>query len=176
MFFAPVKSRQGTKIWNMSVSKTTDYIQIKIKMSNSSQEPPASSKTWMFLATSKSREGTKIWDLGVSKTSDHIQIEIKMLNPSEKPPVSSKAPNQHLKDMVILCTLKFKIESWNFEHRYIKNQWLYPNQDQDAKPQSGTSRVLQRPKWGLKGHGCSLQVREPKFGPWVYQRPVTISK
>ena len=44
MFFAPVKSRQGTKIWNMSVSKTTDYIQIKIKMSNSSQEPPASSK------------------------------------------------------------------------------------------------------------------------------------
>ena len=25
MFFAPVKSRQGTKIWNMSVSKTTDY-------------------------------------------------------------------------------------------------------------------------------------------------------
>ena len=34
MFFAPVKSRQGTKIWNMSVSKTTDCIQIKIKMSN----------------------------------------------------------------------------------------------------------------------------------------------
>ena len=30
-----------------------DYIQIKIKMSNSSQEPPASSKTWMFLANFK---------------------------------------------------------------------------------------------------------------------------
>ena len=44
MFFAPVKSRQGTKIWNMSVSKTIDYIQIKIKMSKSSQEPPESYK------------------------------------------------------------------------------------------------------------------------------------
>ena len=65
-----------------------DYIQIKIKMSNSSQEPPASSKTWMFLATSKSREGTKIWDLGVSKTSDHIQIKIMIPNYSQVHPGS----------------------------------------------------------------------------------------
>ena len=34
-----------------------DYIQIKIKMSNSSQEPPASSKTWMFLANFKIKRG-----------------------------------------------------------------------------------------------------------------------
>ena len=64
--------------------------------------------------------------------------------------------------------------------KYIKDQWPYPNQYQDAKPQSGTSSVLQSPKWGLKGHGCSLhlqnQDREPKFGSWVYQRPLTISK
>ena len=33
-----------TNIWNMGVSKTSDYIQIKIKMPNSSKEPPASSK------------------------------------------------------------------------------------------------------------------------------------
>merc|ERR1711954_554526 len=50
----------------------------------------------------------------------------------------------------------------------------------DAKTQSGNSSILQSPKLGLKGHGCSLhlhnQEREPKFGIWVYQRPVTISK
>ena len=56
----------------------------------------------------------------------------------------------------------------------------YPNHDQDAKLQSGTSSILQSPKWGLKGHLCSLhlqnQDREPKFRAWVYQRPVTISE
>merc|ERR1712081_94219 len=63
---------------------------------------------------------------------------------------------------------------------FDKDQCLYPSQDQDAKPQSGTSSILQSPKSGLKGHGCSLhlqiQDREPKFGSWVYQRQVTISK
>ena len=85
-----------------------------------------------------------------------------------------------LKDMGVLCTFKIKIESQNLEYGYTKDQWPYPNQYQDAKPQSGTSSVLQSPKSGLKGHGCSLhlqnQDREPKFGTWVYQRPVTISK
>merc|ERR1712081_144927 len=55
-----------------------------------------------------------------------------------------------------------------------------PNQYQDAKPQSGTSSILQSPKSGFEGHGYSFnlqnQDREPKFGLWVYQRPVTISK
>merc|ERR1712081_101066 len=52
----------------------------------------------------------------------------------------------------------------------------YSNQYQDAKPQSGTPRVLQSHKSGLKGHECSLhlqnQDRDPKFITWVYQRPV----
>ena len=135
--------------------------------------------------------------------------------------------------MDVLYTFKIKIKSQNSDHGYIKDQWPYPNQDQDAKPQSetsspqespkswfkghgcslhlqiqarelkfrkwtyqrqwpclnqyqdakpqsGTSSVLQSPHWGLKGHGGSLhlqnQDREPKFGSWVYQRPVTISK
>ena len=109
---------------------------------------------------------------------------------NQRPVIKSKAkagtssvlqsPNQDLKYMGVLCTLKIKIESQNLNHGYIKDQWPYPNQDQDAKPQSGTSSVLQSPKWGLKGHGCSLQLqnqyREPKFGPWVCQRPETISK
>ena len=44
MFFAPSKSRERTKIWNIGVSKTRDHIQIKIRMLNPSQNPPASSK------------------------------------------------------------------------------------------------------------------------------------
>ena len=44
MFFAPSKSRQRAKVQNMGVAKTNDQIQIKIKMPNPSQEPPASSK------------------------------------------------------------------------------------------------------------------------------------
>ena len=105
-----------------------------------------------------------------------------MPNPSQDPPASSKAPKQDFKDMDVLCTLKIKIEGQNSNHGCIKDLWLYPyqNQDQDAKLQSGTSSDLQSPKWRLKGHGCSLllqnQDREPKFGSWLYQRPVTIAK
>ena len=72
--------------------------------------------------------------MGVSKTSSHIQMKIKMQNPSQEPPVFSKAPNENLKEMDVLCTFKIKIESQNLDHGYIKDQWSYPNQDQDAKP------------------------------------------
>ena len=107
------------------------------------------------------------------------QIKIKMPNSNQEPPASFKASNEFSKDMDVLCTFKIKIESKNLDHGYIKDKWPYPNQDQDSKPQSGTSNVLQSPKWGLKGHGCSLhlqnQDREPKLGSWIYQRPVIIS-
>ena len=66
------------------------------------------------------------------------------------------------------------------EHGYIKNQWQYPNQDQEAKPPSRTSSNIKSPKSRPKGHGCSLHLQnqdiEPNFLTWVYQRPVTISK
>merc|ERR1711954_315143 len=82
--------------------------------------------------------------------------------------------------MEVLCTFKIKIESKNLEQWCIKDQCPYSNHYQDAKVQSETSSVLQSPKSGLKGYGCSLhlqnQDREPKFGIWVYQRPVTLSK
>ena len=118
--------------------------------------------------------------MGVSKTNDHNPIKIKIPNPSQEPPVSSTLQNQDIKDTESLCTFKIKIRSQNVKQRCINDNWPYPSQDQDAKPQSGASSVLQSPKWGLKGHGCSLhlqnQDREPKFGSWVYQRPVTTSK
>ena len=103
-----------------------------------------------------------------------------MPNPNQEPPDPTKAPNQDFKDMDVLCTFKIKIGSQDLEHGSNRNQWPYSNQDQDTKPQSRTSSILQSPKSRLKGHGCSLylqnQGREPKFGSWVYQRPVTISK
>ena len=117
--------------------------------------------------------------MGVSKTSDHMQIKIKMLNSSQEPPASSKGPNLDLQDMDVLFPFRM-IESQNWEHACIKDQWPYPNLDQDAKLQSGTSCILQCPKSGLKGHWCSLhlqnQDREPKFRSWLYQKSVTISK
>ena len=112
------------------------------------------------------------------QSSDCIQILIKMPNPSQEPPASSKAPNKDLKDIEVLFTFKTKIENTNSEYRCIKDQWPYANQDKDAKPQSGTSSPHQSPRSGLQGHGCFLhlqnQDREPKFGTWFYQRPVTL--
>ena len=73
-----------------------------------------------------------------------------MQNSSQEPLVSSEAPNDVLKDMDVLCTFKIKIESQNLDQEYIKDQWPYLNQNQDAKSQWGTSNILQSPKWGLK--------------------------
>ena len=115
-----------------------------------------------------------------TKTSDHIQINIRVQNPSQEPSTSSKASNEDLKDMDVLCAFKIKIESQNWDHGYIKDQWQYPNQYHDAKPQSGASSILQSPKWWLKEHVCSLHLqnkdREPKLGTLMYQRLVIISE
>ena len=86
-------------------------------MSNSSQEPAASSKApnedlkdMDNLCTFKIKIQSQNSDHGCMKTSDHIQIRIKMPNSSQEPPASSKAPNQYLKDMDVLCTLRIMIE------------------------------------------------------------------
>ena len=134
----------------------------------------------MFFAPSKSRKRAEIQIMGISKTSDHIQIMIKMSKASQEPPATSKALNQDFKDMNVLCTSKIKIKSRKSDHGWIIDQGPYPNHDQDPKPQSGTSSILQSPKSGPKGHRCSLhlqnQDRETKFGMRLYQRAVTISK
>ena len=99
--------------------------------------------------------------MGVSKTSDNMQMKINIPNSSQAPPASSKAPNMDLKDMDVLCTLKIKIESRNSEHGYIKDPWPYPNQDQDANSQSGTSSVLQSHNQGFKDMDvlCSFKIK-----------------
>ena len=44
MFFAPLKTRKRAKIWIIDVSKTSDHIQVKIKIPHPSQEPIAPTK------------------------------------------------------------------------------------------------------------------------------------
>ena len=141
----------------MGVPKTRDHIQIKIKMPNPNQDPPASSKTrnqdlkdMYVLCTFESRLRAKIWNICISKTSDYIQIKIKIPNPSQEPPASSKAQNQDLQDMDVLCTFKIKIERQNLEHGFIKDQGPYLNQDQDAKAHPGTSSIFLSTKSELK--------------------------
>ena len=162
----------------MDVSKTGDHIQMRIKMLNPCQYPPASSKSsnqdlkdMDFLGTFKIKMDSLHSEHGRMKTSDHIQIKIKMQNPRQEPPASCKAS---------MRTYRTQIESQNSDHWCIKDQWPYYNQYQDAKSQSGTSSVLQSPKSGLKGHGCSLHLQNQnrilKFGTRVYQRPVPMSK
>ena len=156
-------------------------------MPNPSQEPSAFSrapnldlKDIDVLCTLKIKIKTQNLKHGVQMTSDHIQIKVKMPNPSQHSPASSKAPNLDLKDIDVLCSFEIKVESGNSEHWCFKAHWPYLNQDQDSKPHSGTSSLLQSPKGQLKGHECSLhhqnQDRKPKFGSLVYQRPNTLSK
>ena len=64
---------------------------------------------------------SKIWNKAESKTIDSLQVNMKMPNPSQEPPESSKAPNEDLKDMVVLCTFKIKIESNNSDHGSTKD-------------------------------------------------------
>ena len=76
----------------------------------------------MFFALSKSRKRARIRDMGLSNTSDHIQIKIKTPNFSQEPAESSKGPNQHLKDMDALCTIKFNLDSQYLNHCCINDQ------------------------------------------------------
>ena len=99
----------------------------------SSKAPNQGLKDMDVLCTLKIKMESQNSDHGFIKVRDHIQIKIKMPNPSQEPPLSPKAPNEGLKDMDVLCTLKIKIESPNLDQGYIKAHWPYPNQEKDAK-------------------------------------------
>ena len=86
------------------------------------------------------------------------QKKIKMPNPSQEHPASSKAYNHDLKYMDNLCTFKTEIERQHLKHWCVKDQWGYPNQDQDDQPWSGASIVLKSSKSGLPVLGCSLHL------------------
>ena len=82
--------------------------------------------------------------MGVPKTSEHIPIQMKKLNFSQEPPSSSKAPNQDLKDMDVLCTIKIKWRAniWNIGvsktigHIQIKIKVQNPSQESPASSEA----------------------------------------
>ena len=97
----------------MGISKTIDYIKIKIKMPNPKQGPPVASKApnedlkdMDNICTFKNKIESQIKIMVVSKTRDHIQSKIRMPNPSQEPSVSSKTPNEDLKDMIFFASSK----------------------------------------------------------------------
>ena len=101
----------------MGVQNTSDHIQIKIEMPNSSQEPPASSKApkeelkdMDDLCTLKIKIDNQNWELGCIKDRPYPYLNQYKKNTKETP-VSSKAPNQDKKDMDVLNLQRAAI--WN---------------------------------------------------------------
>ena len=165
----------------MGLLKTNDHIHVKIKMPDPILESPKSGfKGHWCSCTFKTRIDPKLgtWvyqrPITIFISRSRYQTPVKNI---QHPAL--RALNQDFKDMNVLCTFKITMESQNSEHGCIKDQKPYECQDQDAKPQSGTSSILQSPNEDLKKHWCSLhlqnQDRESKFWRWVYRRPVTIS-
>ena len=145
----------------MAVSKKIDHININIKNTNPSQEPPASPKApkdklkdMNFLCTFKIKTAN-IWIMGyvtISKLRSRCQTPIRNLKNSPKPISGLKGQR---------CSLHLQNqETWpNFLNLCIIDQWPYPNQDQDSNRESGSSSVLQSPKWRFNGHECSLHFQ-----------------
>ena len=111
-------------------------------MPNWNQEPPVSSKAPNkdledidVLLTLKINIESKNLEHGFIKDQWPYPNKLKLPSPSQEPQASSKAPTQDLTDMDVLCTFKIKIESQKSEYGCTKDQWPYPNQYQDAKPQ-----------------------------------------
>ena len=93
--------------------------------------------------------------MGVSKTSDYIQIKIKIQTPSYESSESSQSQNQDFKDIDVLCTFKIKIKSQNLDHGWIKDQWPYLNQDEDAN--------LKQTKYLIKAELFWANLRQTKY-------------
>ena len=106
-----------SKILNECVSKSSDHIQIKIKITNSSQEPPPSYKTQNqeikdmdVLCTLNINWESQTSGYGYMKDQGPYPSQDQDTKPIQEPPASSKAPNEDLKDMDVLCTFKIKLE------------------------------------------------------------------
>ena len=114
----------------MVASNNSGNIQIKIKMPNLSQSSPASSKAQNedlkdmdVLCTFKIKIGSKKLENGCTKNQYHIQIFIKLPKPSKEPQAPYIVPNEDLKNMDALCTVKFNLDSQYSNHFYINDQW-----------------------------------------------------
>ena len=84
-------------------------------------------------------------------------IKIKMPNPSQEPPASPKDPNEDLKDIDVLCTLKIRIESQNLDHMCVKDSDPIQNKINMPNPSQEPLASSKAPNQDLR-HGCSLRL------------------
>jgi len=62
------------------------------------------------------------WEYGYIKVQLQYPNPDQATNPSQEPPASSKAPNQDLKDVVVLCIFKIKTKGQNLGYGCIEDQ------------------------------------------------------
>ena len=105
MIIAHSKSRQRAKIWSRGEPKTSDHIQINIRIQNSSQEPPASSKAQNrdlknmdVLCTFKIKIESQNSEYGTPlKTFSNLRLIIAKLSLQQFAITSSSRGCQHLR-------------------------------------------------------------------------------
>ena len=147
MFFAPSKLRKRAKIWIwVYLPKSSDHINIKIKMPNPSQEPPASSKApnrdlkdMDVLRTFKINLDCLNLDQRHIKKSDNIPKKIKISNIRQEIPESIKSPFK------IKGHLFFTPSNPMSAYKNWSIDLPYSNLDQYAKLRSETLSILQSP-------------------------------
>ena len=180
MFFLPSKSRKRDKILRMG------FIKDQLPYPNQDQHPKPQSDTSSILQSftsglkghersqhlqNKDREPKFVtWvyqrPVTISKSRSRCQTPVRHLQHPLQPKI--RTPSTWM--IFIPSKSRKKVKIWSMGS--IKHQWPYPNQDQNYKPQSGTSSIPQISKSGLKGYGCShcLQNkdREPELQILMY--------
>ena len=102
----------------MDEPKTSEHVQINIRMQTPCQEHPSSSKApnhdlkdMDVLCTLKIKMESQKLEHGCITYQRQYPIQDQEAKPqSQDPPASSKDANQNLKNMDVLCTLKIKME------------------------------------------------------------------
>ena len=141
---------------------------MSIKMPNPSQDPPASSKApngdfkdMDDLCTFKIKIESQNSEYGCTKDQWPYPNLYQDDNPQSGTSSILKSPKSGLEG------LRCSLHPWNQDryqnsgYRCINDQWTYPDQDQDANPQSGTSSILQNPNEDLKDMDvlCTFKIK-----------------
>ena len=151
----------------MGVSKTSDHIQIKIKMPNPSQEPQASSKAPN--EDLKDMDGLCTSKINIeSKNLNQGYIKDQWPNPNQYQDAKTQSgasnilqsPKRRLKGHG--CSLHFQNQDKDkkSDHGYIKVQWPYPNKIKMPNPTQEPSALSKAQNQGFKDMNvfCTLKI------------------
>ena len=99
-------------------------------------------------------------DVGSLKVQESYPNHDEKFKPQSGTSSFFKAQSRTYRTVIIFASSKWIIKSQNSDQRGLsKLKKLYPFNDQNAKPKSGTSSVLQFRKSGLKRYGGSLHIQ-----------------